>query len=116
VKKRRKSSFEDRNEVIEDMNSRDYVDDSFKTPVDSQSVPIQPRKLFQSSDHSTVEKRRKGNDLKLPVTFCRAFKTKITNVLLRLVSREDFSDDHDEDEEDEEDDDEGGFDDERSIG
>ena len=68
VEKRKKGSskgddLEDQDNTIEDMNSQDYVNDSFKTPVDR--MPIQPRKLFQSSDHSAAKKRQKGKDLKI---------------------------------------------------
>ncbi len=69
VEKRKKGSakgddLEDQDNTIEDMNSQDYVNDSFKTPVDRMSIPIQPRKLFRSSDHSE-RKRQKGKDLKI---------------------------------------------------
>jgi hypothetical protein len=54
-------------ELIKGLDGQDYVNESFKTPVDSQSMPIQPRKLFQSSDHSAPRKRQKGKDLYINV-------------------------------------------------
>ena len=64
AQQRKKSSARDHtfDNSIDDLDGEDYVDDSFKTPVDSQSIPIQPRKLFQSSDHHTAQKRRKSKD------------------------------------------------------
>ncbi|CAB3995129.1 Hypothetical predicted protein [Paramuricea clavata] len=77
-------------ELIKGMDDQDYVNESFKTPVDNQSMPIQPRKLFQSSDHSAPRKRQK-------------------------VSRE-RQRANDDDEDDDDEDIENPFDDEDSIG
>ena len=92
VQKRKKSSlkhddFEDQDSTVEDAN----VNNSLKTPVDRQSLPIQPRKLFQSSDHSSAKKRRK-------------------------VSREGLSDDNNDGGDDDDDDIEDELDEELSIG
>ena len=44
----------------DELDGEDYAADAFKTPGDNKSIPIQPKKLFRSSEHPTAQKRRKS--------------------------------------------------------
>lgn len=60
VQQRKQGSSKD-DAVEQEMGYQDSLGECFKTPVaDSLSLPLQPKKLFRSTDHTVAKKRRKG--------------------------------------------------------
>ncbi|XP_028402431.1 synaptonemal complex protein 2-like [Dendronephthya gigantea] len=60
VQHRKKGSSKD-NALEQEIDYQDSLEECFKTPVaDSQSLPLQPKKLFRSTDHPVAKKRRKA--------------------------------------------------------